>query len=162
MKLIVLHWTGGSDGVNDLEREHYHLIIARDGTVTRGRHPISANIPPLRNGHYASHTLGANSNAIGVALDAMGGAVERPFSAGRFPITMQQLDAMAGLVAGLCAEYSIPLTRRTVLSHAEVQPTLGIRQKNKWDIAWLPGMKAPGDPVEVGDKLRAMILARMA
>lgn len=53
------------------------------------------------------------------------------------------------------------MTRRTVLSHAEVQPTLGIRQRGKWDIAWLPGMAKPGDPVAVGDRLREQVAAAL-
>lgn len=63
------------------------------------------------------------------------------------------------LVAALCCRYSIPVTRETVLSHAEVQPTLKVAQKGKWDIAWIPGMAAPGDPVAVGDELRRRIVA---
>ena len=43
------------------------------------------------------------------------------------------------------------------MSHSEVQPTLGIRQKQKWDINWLPDMAAPGDPITVGDRIRAMV-----
>ncbi|MFN7881706.1 MAG: hypothetical protein ACK5PF_01635, partial [bacterium] len=53
-------------------------------------------------------------------------------------------------------------TRETVLTHAEVEPTLKIKQRGKWDITWLPDMKAPGDPVTVGDNLRAQITAAMA
>jgi len=48
-----------------------------------------------------------------------------------------------------------------VLTHAEVQPTLGVRQRGKWDITWLPGMEAPGDPIDVGDVLRAKISAAL-
>lgn len=158
MKRIILHWTAGADGVNATERDHYHVLIARDGSVTRGDFPISANIPPLVEGRYAAHTRGANSHAIGVALDAMAGAVDRPFNAGRYPITATQLSSMARAVADLCEEYGIAVTRQTVLTHAEVQPTLGIKQNAKWDIAWIPGMDRPGDPVAVGDKLRAMIV----
>jgi N-acetyl-anhydromuramyl-L-alanine amidase AmpD len=153
---IHLHWTAGADGVNPEEKDHYHFIIGRDGGVTLGDLPPEANIPPIK-GAYAAHTLNANGGAIGVSLDAMGGAVERPFSAGKYPITEAQLDAMAKLVAGLCKKYGIPVTRKTVLTHAEVQPTLGIAQKQKWDITWLPGMDKPGDPIAVGDILRARI-----
>ncbi|RCW77732.1 peptidoglycan-binding protein [Paracoccus lutimaris] len=78
-----------------------------------------------------------------------------------YPITDLQIDVMATFVADLCRIYRIPVTRRTVLSHAEVQPTLGIKQNAKWDISWLPGMDKPGDPVAVGDQLRARIGAAM-
>ncbi len=160
MKRIHLHWTGGADGVNAAEADAYHFIIGRDGTVYQGQDRPEANRAPL-GPRYAAHTLNANTDAIGVALDAMADARERPFRAGKYPITPQQLQAMARLAAELCQRYGIPVTRQTVLTHAEVQPTLGIRQKAKWDITWLPGMTAPGDPVAVGDVLRAMIAERI-
>ena len=87
----------------------------------------------------------------------MVGAVERPFRAGPEPITPAQINALVLLTRELALKYKIPVTRETILSHAEVQPTLKIAQRGKWDIAWLPGMAAPGDPVKVGDKLRAMV-----
>ncbi len=158
---IILHWTAGADGVTPHEADSYNFLIGRDGTITPGKHAPEAQIPPLRAGAYAAHTLNANGNRIGVALDAMGDANERPFRAGRFPITELQLDVLVTFGADLCLKYGIPVTRRTVLSHAEVQPTLGIKQNGKWDISWLPGMDAPGDPVAVGDQLRARILAAM-
>ena len=54
------------------------------------------------------------------------------------------------------------MTRQTILSHAEVQPTLGVKQRGKWDIAWIPGMAGPDDPVKVGDRLRALISGAVA
>jgi hypothetical protein len=87
----------------------------------------------------------------------MVGAVERPFSSGQAPITKEQVDALVALTARLAAQYDIPVTRETVLTHAEVQTTLGVKQRNKWDIMWLPGMTGPDNPVVVGDKLRGLI-----
>jgi hypothetical protein len=110
-------------------------------------------------GQYAAHTLNCNTGSIGVAVAAMAGAVERPFNPGKAPITPAQVEGLVKLVRDLCRGYGIPVTRETVLSHAEVQPTLGIKQRGKWDIAWLPGMDAPGDPVKVGDHLRGLIAA---
>ena len=81
---------------------------------------------------------------------------------GTEPITALQVDALATLCAKLCAQYEIPVSRYSVLTHAEVQPTLGIRQRWKWDITVLPGMTRPGDPVDVGDRLREMIAAKCA
>lgn len=153
---IVLHWTAGGHTPSNLDKEHYHFIVAGDGTVVPGKWPVEANRKPVK-GKYAAHTLNCNTGSIGVAVAAMAGAQERPFDAGRAPITPAQLKALAALCRDLATKYRIPVTRETILSHAEVQPTLGIRQRGKWDIAWLPGMKAPGDPVAVGDKLRAMI-----
>lgn len=156
MDRIIIHWTAGGHTPSNLDKEHYHFIIAGDGSVVAGKWPVSANVKPVK-GKYAAHTLNCNTGSVGVSVAAMAGAVERPFNAGKAPITSAQLSALARLCRDLAAKYKIPVTRETILSHAEVQPTLGIKQRGKWDIAWLPGMKAPGDPVAVGDKIRAMI-----
>ncbi len=159
---IIWHWTAGADGIIPVEADAYHFIVGRDGRVYEGWDKPEANIPPLVAGKYAAHTLNCNSGSIGVSLDAMADAQERPFSAGRFPITDVQIEALVKLTASLCVKYGIPVTRQTVLSHAEVQATLGITQKNKWDIAWLPGMEKPGDPLKIGDELRARVIKAMA
>ena len=165
MNRIILHWTAGGHTANGTDRRHYHYIVQGDGSVIDGNHPpeVNARIANPRDGStYAAHTSGANTGAIGVAVAAMRGAVERPFSPGPSPITEAQVASLARLCATLCGRYDIPVERHTVLSHAEVQPTLGIAQRGKWDIAWLPGMAAPGDPVAVGDMLRGMIRQRLA
>ena len=158
MQRIIMHWSAGTHTVSALDRQHYHFIIDGSGVVHDGIHKPEANERPV-SGKYAAHTLNCNTGSIGVAVAAMAGAVEAPFSPGKYPITEAQVDALAGLCAHLCARYGIDVTRRTVLSHAEVQPTLKITQRGKWDIAWLPGMAKPGDPVAVGDVLRARIIA---
>ena len=91
----------------------------------------------------------------------MAGAIERPFNAGAYTITPAQTVAMWSLCARLAKQYRIPITRQTVISHAEVQPTLGIAQRGKWDVAWLPGMTATADPVLIGDMIRAHVAAAM-
>lgn len=160
MERIIIHWTAGTHTVSALDRKHYHFIVAGDGKVILGDWPVSANAKP-QPGRYAAHTLNCNTGSIGIAVAAMAGAVERPFSAGRFPITEAQLDALVIECAALAKQYGIPVSRQTILTHAEVQPTLGIRQRGKWDIAWLPGMAAPIDPVKAGDMLRDRITAAM-
>jgi len=157
MDRIVMHWSAGNGKVSDLEKKHYHFIVAADGTVVPGTNPVESNIPPLKSGSYAAHTWKLNSNSIGVAVSAMAGATERPWSPGRHPITKDQVEALASLVASLSIMYGIKVTPETVLTHAEVQPTLGVTQKAKWDITWLPGMDKPQDPIKVGNILRAMI-----
>ena len=162
MQRIILHWSAGAHTASTLDLQHYHYVIDGQGRVHKGKHPVSANAGPLRAGAYAAHTLNANTGSIGVALAAMAGAQERPFRAGKYPITPAQVDALAALCADLCRQYDIPVSRQTVLSHAEVQPTLGITQRGKWDVTWLPGMAAPGNPVAVGDQIRALIVAKLA
>ena len=157
MQRIIWHWSGGGHNANASDKRHYHFIIEGDGTIVAGNHPPEANARisnPKDGSTYAAHTRGLNTGSIGIALAAMRGATERPFSAGPSPITEAQLDALARLTARLCTQYGIPLQRDTVLTHAEVQPTLKIAQRGKWDIRWLPGMSDVGDPVAVGDGLR--------
>ena len=158
MKRIVIHWTAGAHTPSNLDKQHYHKIIDGAGKVHDGKHPISANAGSVKGRkNYAAHTLNLNSDSIGVAVAAMAGAQERPFNAGAHPITPAQVKALAGLCATLAKQYGIPITPETILTHAEVQPVLNVRQRGKWDITWLPGMNAPGDPIAVGNKLRALI-----
>jgi hypothetical protein len=92
-------------------------------------------------------------------MAGMFGARERPFDPGKYPITPKQLRAFAQTVAEFSLTYDIPVTRKTVLTHAEVQGTLGVWQRGKWDVTWLPGMSEPSDPLDVGDGLRQLITA---
>jgi hypothetical protein len=163
VKRIIIHWTAGSHKASALDRKHYHFIIEGDGTIVMGNHKPEANASitkPNDSSTYAAHTRGTNTGAIGIAVAAMAGAQERPFNAGRFPITPRQVEALVAHCQRIARVYGIPITRQTVLTHAEVQPTLGIKQAGKWDITWLPGMAGPDDPVKVGDKLRALIAAK--
>jgi len=157
---IHIHWTAGAYGDIAMERRAYHLLILHNGRAVMGDLAPESNAD-CRDGSYAAHTRAANSGAIGVSLDAMGGAVESPFNPGKYPITWPQLNRMAVEVANLCDTYDIPVSRYSVLTHAEIQPTLGIRQRWKWDITWLPDMDKPGDPIAVGDRIRDMIRKEM-
>lgn len=160
MKRIVIHWSAGTHKVSALDREHYHFIVSGEGEVVAGKWPVSANAK-LQPGRYAAHTLNLNTDSIGIAVAAMAGAVERPFDAGDFPITEKQMAALVDECAALAVQYGIPVRRDTILTHAEVQPTLGVKQRGKWDITWLPGMPKPLDPVYVGDIIRDRIMDAM-
>lgn len=150
MRGIVVHWTAGGHKATTFDRLHYHILIEGDGTVIRGTPTIDLNQNPARKG-YAAHTLNCNSGWIGVSLACMSGARESPFDAGSAPMTRVQWDKLPHVLAALCERYSIDVTPKTVLSHAEVETNLGIKQKGKWDIARLAfdpsvkGAKACGD-----------------
>lgn len=159
MERIIWHWSAGGHKANATDKKHYHIIIEGDANVVLGNHPISAN--EVIDGPYAAHTRSLNTGSIGVALAAMRGAKERPFSPGPSPITDAQVEALVEQTAKLCRQFNIPVTRQTVLSHAEVEPTLGVKQRNKWDITWLPGMTKVGDPVAIGDALRTKVDAKL-
>lgn len=161
MKRIVTHWTAGSHTPSETDKEHYHFLIDGAGKLHLGEHPITANVPPLREGEYAAHTRATNSYAIGVSLCCMAGAVERPFDAGRYPMTETQWTALLELLAVLCKRYGIPVTPKTVLSHAEVQGNLGIWQRGKWDYTILPFKPSVKGVRAVGDLMRAGVEARL-
>jgi peptidoglycan hydrolase-like protein with peptidoglycan-binding domain len=160
LKRIVLHWSAGTHTVGGVDREHYHYIVDGSGRVHEGDHEPEDNIS-ASDGDYAAHTRGTNTGSIGVSVAAMHGARERPFDAGPYPITKKQLASFIDLVARLAKAYGIPVTRSTILTHAEVERTLGRVQNGKWDITWIPGMTRVGDPIAVGDQLRDRIRAKM-
>jgi hypothetical protein len=160
MKRVHVHWTAGKSKASDEDRDHYHILIEDDGKLVRGKPSIALNAGPLKAG-YAAHTLNANSGAIGVSLCGMRGAQESPFDSGSAPITPTQWAQLARVVADLCERYGIPVTPETVLSHAEVQETLGIHQRGKWDIARLPWNPKLVGATAVGNDLRAAVSAAL-
>jgi len=93
---------------------------------------------------------------------SMGGAVEAPFSAGKYPMPHEQWDAMTSAVADLCRRYSITVTDKTVLSHAEVQNNLGIAQRGKWDFTRLAFDPTVVGAKACGDKMRAEVRAKLS
>lgn len=159
-KRIVIHWTAGTNKVSDLDRQHYHFIVDGQGNVQEGIHSIADN-ENTSDGNYAAHTRGANSGAIGVSMCGMRGAIERPFEAGPSPLTKQSWDAMVKLVAGLAKKYKIPVTDKTILTHAEVEKNLGIKQAGKWDIARIPFLPDLVGAKACGDFLRTQVKGQM-
>ena len=136
----------GGHKATTFDKSHYHILIEDDGALVRGTPTIDLNQSPVRKG-YAGHTLNCNSGSIGVSLCCMASARESPFDAGTAPMTRAQWDKLPHVLAALCERYSIEPTPKTVLSHAEVEPNLSIKQRGKWDIARLAF-----DPSIVGAK----------
>ena len=161
MNRIIIHWTAGTHKVSATDRKHYHFIIDGDGGMALGNMKPEDNLNTA-DGSYAAHTRGANTGAIGIAVAAMHGAQERPFKTGNYPITEKQVAALVAQCARLALQYKIPVRRSTILTHAEVERTLGIKQAGKWDIVWLPGMAGVGDAIVIGDTLRRRISQAMA
>lgn len=147
---IHIHWTAGASRTSRIDREHYHVLVEQDGSVFQEHNPTKR----------LAHTLNANGGAIAVSACGMLGSTERPWNLGLYPLKESQMFALERVVADLCVAYDIPVSRTSVLTHAEVQPTLGIKQRGKRDFDWLPGMEpGPHSPIAVGDKLRARIAA---
>lgn len=153
MDRVICHWTAGTHIPNAVDRQHYHILIAGDGTLVRGLASIKDNSHPP-SAHYAAHTLNCNSGSIGVSLCGMAGAIESPFRPGDYPINESQWASLVQVVRELCDFYSIPVTLKTVLTHAEVQANIGVTQRNKWDIAVLPWLPTFRGARAIGDKLR--------
>lgn len=160
MQRIIVHWTGGTNTVSTLDRNHYHFVIAGDGKVVSGIFKPEANLKIVGE-NYAAHTLKCNTGSVGVSLAGMNGAVESPFLPGKFPINATQWSELVKLCAELCRKYKIAVTPKTLLSHAEVQANLGIPQRGKWDISRLPWDKTVVGAKAVGDKLRREVAAEI-
>ena len=158
MERIICHWTAGAHTANATDLNYYHILIEGDGELCRGVYSIKDNVN-TGDGRYAAHTKNCNTGSIGISLCGMAEATESPFSAGKYPINEKQWQTLARAIVDLCERYAIPVTRSTVLSHAEVQPTLGIAQSGKWDIARLPWDASVQGPIPVGDRMRAMVTA---
>lgn len=158
MKRVHLHWTAGAYAANGLDQNAYHLLIDGTPKLVRGKWPISANVNCPR-GAYAAHTLNANTGAIGVSICCMGGAGVTMANHGAYPLKREQWGLAVRAIADLCRFYAIPVTDKTVLTHAEVQPNLGIRQKGKWDIATLSFDRSFDTARKVGDRLRREVAA---
>lgn len=160
MRRIIVHWTAGSYRASDLDKTHYHILIEGSGQVVAGNNRISANAAPAQEPR-ASHTKNCNTRSIGVAICCMAGAIERPFSAGLFPVTERQWEVMAQVVAELCRAYDIGVTADTVLAHGEVQARLNIPQRGKWDPMVLP-FATSRSPAEVMNGFRDRVRAHLA
>lgn len=158
---VVWHWTAGAEGLIDLEKKHYNFLTDVHGTVYKGNSTVYDQVRyNWRLGIGASHTKNMNTGWIGISQDAMAGANGWPMDWGSNPITWEGTDAMLEQTAKMCRRYDIPVSKWTTLSHAEVQETLGIKQRNKWDYMVLPGDEGPRDAVEVGDILRERMLEK--
>ena len=157
LKRVIAHWAVTGYKATALARKHYHRIVEGDGTVVSGDYAPESNISP-RPGSYAAHTRRLNTGSIGISMAAMAGA-KWPNHAGPYPITERQFDAMCREIADLCQRYQIPVTPRTVLSHAEVQNTLGVKQNGKWDFTIIPFMPHVKGARPCGDEMRRRVTA---
>lgn len=160
MKRVICHWTAGTYEATEFDRKFYHFLIDGNGLVVKGKYRPEDNLS-VADGVYAAHTAGTNKDSIGVSICSMAGAIEKPFKAGKYPLKKSQWDVMIKLVAQLCKQYKIPVTPQTVLTHAEVQKTLGHPQKQKWDISRLPFDPKTVGATAVGDLLRKSVKEKM-
>lgn len=154
----ITHWTAGGGRASALDKKHYHRITEFDGTIVQGNETIADNIV-TSDGDYAAHTLHLNTGSAGFAMAGMRGAVEEPFSAGPSPLNENQFEAHCRMLAEFHISYGIPITGKTCLTHAEVEPVLGVKQRGKWDIARLPFKPELRGAIAVGDYMRERVRA---
>ena len=160
LRRTITHWTAGGSRANDVDKKHYHFITEWDGEIIKGKQEPEDNIV-TSDGDYAAHVLNLNRGSIGVAMAGMHGAVESPFDPGPAPITEKQFEHHCMLLAELHRKYAIPVTRETCLTHAEVQPTLGVVQRGKWDLTRLPFKLDLRGALPVGDYMRERVKTYM-
>ena len=163
MNRLTLHHSGGTHKPNATDLRAYHRVVDGSGVVHEGQFAIENNAPGrIRRGHYAAHTARLNTGNIGVALACMAGSQwSNPRAAKWFP-TEAQVNAALKLAADLCIRYAISPSRENVLTHAEVEITLGVKQRNKWDFDYDPfGRHTSRDPIRIGDELRDIIRGHM-
>ncbi len=113
-KRIVLHWTAGTYKPNAVDRAHYHFLIDQYGVVHKGDYKPEDNLD-CTDGHYAPHTGGGNTGAIGIALCGNYGWTLTAKQS-LYPLTREQFEAMWKLSAELCLQYN--LKPEDVVTHA--------------------------------------------
>lgn len=163
---IIFHWTAGTHRASQNDKAHYHILVEGDAGLVRGIPSIDLNSEPSARKGYAAHTFQCNTGSIGTSMCCMGEKVngevrESPFNPGPWPMTRVQWDRMAEVIADLCQRYAIPVSTHTVLSHAEVQGTLGKKQKGKWDVTRLAFDPAVVGAKACGDLMRSKVAALM-
>lgn len=151
---IVAHWAVSNYKSNAVSEEHYHYIVEGDGTVVKGDHAIEDNFSTADD-DYAAHTKGFNTRVAGISCASMLGATSVT-SYGNYPILEPQFESMCRKIAEIAKKYGVPVTDKTILSHAEVQPNLGIKQNGKWDISVLP-YKGLNTAKSCGDYMRQRV-----
>lgn len=159
-KRTITHWTGGGGRASATDKEHYHTITEFDGLIVNGKHDEEDNIV-TSDGDYAAHTRNLNTESIGKAMAGMMGAIEYPLSYGTAPINRVQFEAHCKDLAETHLAYGIPVTGTTCLTHAEVEPTLGVKQANKWDLTVLPFEPSIRGAIPVGDYMRSRVRSYM-
>ena len=155
------HWTASTYEVNDNVTKHYNNCFDIKGICYNGGSlPKDQASYDYKRGVGVSHTLNANTGAIGLAVVACADRkvtnwAKGIVNIGKYPMNWKQIDSMLKKTAEYCLEYDIRPSPWTVLTHAEVQGNIGIKQRGKWDIRVLPDEPTVLlDALEAGNILR--------
>jgi hypothetical protein len=107
---IYLHWSAGHYGQFF---DDYHINIDSDGSVYVSTNDLT---------EHKNHTYMRNTGGIGIGLACCAGATTNDLS--DEPPTNEQVEAMAQVIAVLCASLEITPDINSVLTHAEAANNL--------------------------------------
>ena len=129
---IILHWSAGNYNPSRFDLAHYHCMINGDGEAVKGLWNAGQTAPPW-------HTRWLNSGSYGLSIAAMRGAVQGGPYGGQ-PMKQIQWERSAQAAAELVDAFNLRLSKRTCLSHMEVNWVYGLRQR-RWDVSELPWVR---------------------
>lgn len=156
----ISHWTAGGGLANSIDIEHYAVLTQFDATVVFGNGEPEDNIV-TSDGDYMAHTRNLNTGSIPLAMCGMKDAKEFPLDYGPAPINRKQFEQHCKQVALMHQKYGIPVTPTTCLTHAEVEPVLGVKQAGKWDLTVLPFEPSIRGAIPVGNYMRERVRSYM-
>lgn len=113
LERIIIHWTAGS--YTNLELDHYHFVVDKDGEVHTGKKPPESNSRPLP-WNYVPHCGGGNTGSIGISMAGMAG-FKHSKDVGKYPLTQKQCESCWKKCAALAKKYNIPLTEDGIMTH---------------------------------------------
>lgn len=153
MKRIIIHWTAGTGQPNNTDYQHYHYLVNKDGVVTMGKFPVSANEvcknDSKGNPAYSAHCGGGNTGSIGVSMCGMYVPPKTDVKLTKYPLTKKQCESTFKLCAEICKKYKIPVTAQTVMTHYEFGKSHpNTSSAGKIDIIYLPPY-----PEQTADKI---------
>jgi len=160
---IVFHWAASSYNVTNDTTKHYNGLFDHTGIEYDGGAPAGHQAQYSRT-YGVSHTLNNNTGFVGLAVSGMGDASANwganSVDQGKWPLTWKGVDAMLKKGAFYCKQYDIRPSKWTTLTHAEVQPSLNITQRGKWDFQVLPESTTLLSPIVCGDILRKRMVEK--
>lgn len=89
--------------------------------MVQGNYKPEDNID-CKDGKYAAHALKNNTGSIGIAIACRRDTLTQP--------TRKQVEAFCKLAAELCKKYNIDICEKSVLTHAELDPSRKIDINN--------------------------------
>lgn len=155
MKKIIIHWSAGGYYPNGHDRLCYHFLVDKNGKVYNGIFAPENN-EICKAGHYAAHTGGGNTGAIGVSMCGMAGFKNKNF-VGNYPITNVQFEATMRLCAELAKKYNIKIDPTFIFTHYEfgkLHPNS--TSAGKIDITFIPPYPWVSE-LDVGSFIRSKI-----